>query len=77
MQNWKEITRGDAFLQGGVVYKDEFICGCCGRAFSLKSKHFIKKLYVYKDWIDISDEITGQTADYFVTKLNIKERKGL
>ena len=49
-------------IKGGIVYKDEFICGCCGNTFPFKSK-FIKKLHIYKNWIDVSDEITGESAD--------------
>ena len=51
-------------IKGGIVYKDEFICGCCGNTFPFKGK-FIKKLHVYKNWIDISDEIVGESVDDF------------
>ncbi len=52
----------ESVIKGGIAYKDEFICGCCGSVYSFKDK-WIKKLYVYKDWIDISDEIVGESAD--------------
>lgn len=49
---------GEMAVKGGIVYKDEFICGCCGEVFPFKGK-CIKKLFVYEDWVDVSDEITG------------------
>lgn len=52
----------DSVIRGGIVYKDEFICGCCGVVFPFKSK-CIKRLYVYENWIDVSNEITGEPAD--------------
>lgn len=61
---------GEAVVKGGIVYKDEFICGCCGEVFPFKSK-FIRKLFVYKDWIDVSDEITGsEVAAITILKQN-------
>ena len=60
---FEEDDDGEKVVKGGIVYKDEFICGCCGEVFSLKSKHCIKRLYVYNDWVDVSDQITGESAD--------------
>lgn len=54
--------RGRA-IKGGIAYKNEFICGCCGEVFSFKSKHCIKRLYVYEDWVDVSDEIVGESVN--------------
>ena len=54
---------GEKVIKGGIVYKNEFICGCCGEVFSLKSKHCIKRLYVYNDWVNVSDQIAGASAD--------------
>ena len=48
----------EPITKGGIVYKDEFICGCCGKVFPFKSK-YIKTLCVYTNWVDVSDEITG------------------
>lgn len=48
---------------GKLPKENEFICGCCGGVFSLKSKHCIKRLYVYEDWVDVSDEIVGESVD--------------
>ncbi len=60
---FEEDDDGERVINGGIVYRDEFICGCCGEAFSFKSKHCIKKLYVYEDWVDVSDEIVGESVD--------------
>lgn len=60
---FEEDDDGEKVIKGGIVYKNEFICGCCGEVFSLKSKHCIKRLYVYEDWVDVSDEIVGESAD--------------
>ena len=49
-------------IKGGIVYKNDFICGCCGEVFPFKGK-YIKRLYVYEDWVDVSDQITGESAD--------------
>ena len=60
---FEEDDDGEKVVKGGIVYKNEFICGCCGEVFSLKSKHCIKRLYVYNDWVDVSDQITGESVD--------------
>lgn len=60
---FEEDDDGEKVVKGGIVYTNEFICGCCGEVFSLKSKHCIKRLYVYEDWVDVSDEIVGESAD--------------
>lgn len=58
---------GEVVVKGGIVYKDEFICGCCGEIFPFKSK-YIHKLFVYEDWVDVSDEITGSEVVTIDTK---------
>lgn len=60
---FEEDDDGEKVVKGGIVYKREFICGCCGEVFPFNSKHCIKKLYVFKDWVDVSDTITGESAD--------------
>lgn len=60
---FEEDDDGEKVIKGGIVYRNEFICGCCGEVFSFKSKHCIKRLYVYEDWVDVSDEIVGESAD--------------
>ena len=60
---FEEDDDGEKVIKGGIVYKNEFICGCCGEVFSFKSKHCIKRLYVYNDWVDVSDQIAGASAD--------------
>lgn len=67
---FEEDDDGEKVIKGGIVYKNEFICGCCGEVFSFKSKHCIKRLFVYEDWVDISDEITGESADSLRIKIN-------
>lgn len=59
---FEEDDDGEKVVKGGIVYKNEFICGCCGEVFSFKGK-CIKRLYVYEDWVDVSDQITGESAD--------------
>ena len=66
---FEEDDDGEKVIKGGIVYKNEFICGCCGEVFSFKSKHCIKRLYIYEDWIDISDEIVGESVDDFALKI--------
>lgn len=56
-------------LDGGIVYKDEFICGCCGEVFPLSSK-CIKRLYVFVDWYDVSDKIVGEDPEEFKIEIN-------
>lgn len=60
---FEEDDDGEKVVKGGIVYKNEFICGCCGEVFSFKSKHCIKRLYVYEDWVDVSNQITGKSVD--------------
>lgn len=57
---------GNGNYLGGIAYRDEFICGCCGGVFD------INKIYesapdtleedpiiVYDNWVDISQDICG------------------
>lgn len=60
---FEEDDDGEKVIKGGIVYKNEFICGCCGTVFSFKSENCIKRLYIYENWVDISDEITGGSVD--------------
>lgn len=67
---FEEDDDGEKVVKGGIVYKNEFICGCCGNVFSFKSKHCIKRLYVYEDWVDVSDQITEESVDNFRIEIN-------
>lgn len=40
---------------GGIAYRDEIICGCCGGIFELNEVSDLLPI----DWIDISDSIRG------------------
>ena len=53
---------------GGIAYKDEIICGCCGTVLSIQEiindaekagVHFDDAI-IELDWIDIDQEIIGQ-----------------
>ena len=64
---FEENDDGEKVVKGGIVYKNEFICGCCGNVCQFKDK-LIKKLYVYEDWVDVSDQITGESVNDFRTE---------
>ncbi len=64
---FEEDDDGEKVVKGGIVYKNEFICGCCGNVYQFKDK-WIKKLYVYEDWVDVSDQITGESVADFRTE---------
>lgn len=40
----------------GIAYNEEFICGGCGATIPLEE---ISEVYLYKNWIPISEEIAG------------------
>ena len=51
----------DGTILGGIAYKYEVICGCCGTTYSTKAlltppDSYIKVL----SWIDISEAIIGE-----------------
>lgn len=60
---------GNAVLESGIVYKNEFICGCCGGVYPISSMS-IKRLYVFDDWVDVSDKITGEDPEDFKIEIN-------
>lgn len=55
----------DGVWRGGIAYRDEIICGCCGGVYEIDEVIGIAPEYVqqpihkYEYWIDISDEIRG------------------
>ena len=70
VQDFAEFEKdddGEKIIKGGIAYKSCFICGCCGNVYQFKDK-WIKKLYVYEDWVDVSDQITGNSVDDFRTE---------
>ena len=40
--------------------RDEIICGCCGA--TIESGDFVL-LYIYDEWVNITDEICGDDGD--------------
>lgn len=51
---------------GGIAYRDEIICGCCGNIFDISKVHEFAPdtleedpIVVYYTWVDISSEIYG------------------
>lgn len=45
---------------GGIAYRDEIICGCCGGILEL-SEFKDGEVFEYEDWIDIEEEIRGDS----------------
>ena len=66
---FEEDDDGEKVIKGGIAYKSCFICGCCGNVYQFKDK-WIKKLYVYENWVDVSDQITGESVSDFGQKEN-------
>jgi len=48
----------DGEWKGGIAYRDEIICGCCGGIQEL-SEFEDDEVVDYESWISISDEIIG------------------
>lgn len=52
---------------GGIAYRDEIICGCCGGIFRISDIYEVAPdtleedpIVVYNNWVDISHEICGR-----------------
>ena len=58
---------------GGIAYRDEVICGCCGGVFEIADlldnaeEDGVQAIYEYKLWVDLSSEIEGEAypADFY------------
>lgn len=50
----------DGVWVGGIAYRDEIICGCCGGILEL-SEFEDNEVFEYEDWIDIEEEIRGDS----------------
>ena len=50
----------DGIWVGGIAYRDEIICGCCGGILEL-SEFEDGEVFEYEDWIDIEEEIRGDS----------------
>lgn len=51
---------------GGIAYRNEIICGCCGGVFNISQIYKIAPdtllgypIIVYDDWVGISSSICG------------------
>lgn len=51
---------------GGIAYRDEIICGCCGGIFKISDVYEVASdtldndpIVVYKGWVGLSSEICG------------------
>ena len=55
----------DGVWRGGIAYRDEIICGCCGGVYEIDEviefapEYVQQPIHKYEYWIDISDEIRG------------------
>ena len=55
---------GDHYI-GGIAFRDEIICGCCGGVFDISEIYesapdtLEDPIVPYDDWVDISSEIRG------------------
>ena len=55
---------------GGIAYKDEIICGCCGGVVSIEEvREFapegVEPIVVYDDWANIDEFIIDEEERYF------------
>lgn len=45
---------------GGIVYKDEIICACCGGIFPKDEWDDLEKLHDFNTWIDFTEFIIDE-----------------
>ena len=57
---------GDHYI-GGIAYRNEIICGCCGGIFDITEIYELAPdtleedpIVIYDNWVDISNEICGE-----------------
>ena len=54
----------DGMYYGGVAYKDEVICGCCGMVLDIQTlyDYTLEGLTAIEElpWVNISEEIKGE-----------------
>lgn len=53
--DFDETNESDSEYFGGIAYKDEIICACCGGTIPVSEVDEIIEF----DWINLSDEIIG------------------
>ena len=49
---------------GGIAYRDEIICGCCGSILELDEFKEGEVVELDKWWVNIEEEIRGEDYDY-------------
>lgn len=48
---------------GGIAYRSEVICGCCGSILEL-DEFEENEIVEFKNWVNIEEEIRGEDYDY-------------
>lgn len=61
---------GDHYT-GGIAYRDEIICGCCGGIFDISEIYEFAPdtldsdpIVAFDDWVDINYDIAGGDVDH-------------
>lgn len=61
-----QVKFWDGCYIGGIAYRDEIICGCCGGIFKISDVYEVAPdtldndpIVVYKGWVGLSSEICG------------------
>lgn len=61
-----QVKFWDGRYIGGIAYRDEIICGCCGGIFRISDVYEVAPNTLEEDpivindsWVDISNEICG------------------
>lgn len=61
-----QVKFWDGCYIGGIAYRDEIICGCCGGIFKISNVYEVAPdtlgndpIVVYKGWVGLSSEICG------------------
>lgn len=61
-----QVKFWDGRYIGGIGYRDEIICGCCGGIFRISDIYEVAPdtldndpIVVYKGWVGLSSEICG------------------
>ena len=49
---------------GGIAYRNEIICGCCGSILELDGFEEDEVVELGKWWVNIDEEIRGEDYDY-------------
>ena len=58
VDEWNDNDEPDMdMIIGGIAYGTEIICGECGSIVDLED---VAALYIFSDWVTISEEILGE-----------------